>query len=134
MQLVLILATKENLPAVLDRIVVYVKEKDEEESGEVVEQAAELVEQLGDSLDWRASSLLRLVQVSKGKVRDAVVARIKFLLAPHASTEMEPADELELNRVRGRLRELLNSLVERGVRGGPAPPVVVALAAWCEGR
>ena len=134
LQLVLILATKENLPAVLDRIVVYVKEKDEEESGEVVEQAAELVEQLGDSLDWRASSLLRLVQVSKGKVRDAVVARIKFLLAPHASTELEPADELELNRVRGRLRELLNSLVERGVRGGPAPPVVVALAAWCEGR
>jgi len=134
LHLVLILATKENLPAVLDRIVAYVKEKDEEESGEVVEQAAELVERLGDSLDWRASSLLRLVQVSKGRVREAVVARIKFLLAPPPTTELEPADELELNRVRGRLRELLNSLVERGVRGGPAPPVVIALAAWCEGR
>jgi len=134
LQLVLILATKDNLPAVLDRIVAYVKEKDEEESGEVVKEAAELVEKFGASLDWRASSLLRLVQVSKGAVREAVVARIKFLLAPPTTADLEPADELELNRVRGKLRELLNSLVEKGVRGGPAPSVVLALAAWCEGR
>merc|ERR1719193_679893 len=71
---------------------------------------------------------------SKGRVREAVVARIKFLLAPPATNELEPADELELNRVRGRLRDMLNSLVERGVKGGPAPPVVIGLAAWCEGR
>ena len=59
----LVLATRENVSAVLDRIVVYVKSRGEEEGGQVVRQAAELVVRLGKELDWKASTLLRLVQV-----------------------------------------------------------------------
>lgn len=128
--LVLVLATRDNVAAVVDKIVAHVKAQGEEEGGEVVEEAAALVLRLGATLDWRASSLLRLVQVARGEARRRTVERLKFLLADPAAGEQEAADELELNRVRGKLRGLLAGLVERG-----APPAVVAaLWAWCEGR
>ena len=78
------------------------------------------------------------LQASRGSERARVVSQLKFLLCdplvPATARQLEPADELELNRVRLKLRDLLNSLVERGVSGGPAPSVVVALSAWCQGR
>ena len=128
--LVLVLATRDNVAAVVDKIVAHVKARGEEEGGEVVEEAAALVLRLGASLDWRASSLLRLVQVARGAARRRTVERLKFLLADPAAGEQEAADELELNRVRSKLRGLLAGLVERGA----PPPVVAALWAWCEGR
>ena len=60
--------------------------------------------------------------------------KLQHLLSLPLQLEQEPADELEMNRVRSRLRDLLAGLLERGVRGGPLPVVVVVLWAWCEGR
>jgi hypothetical protein len=95
---------------------------------------AALVERFGENLDWKASTMLRVVQMSKDKQRDQMTEKLKFLLSNPLSEDKDPATVLELNRVRNKLRSLLANIVEKGLKGKAAPTAVVALHIWCEGQ
>jgi hypothetical protein len=69
LQLLVVLASKENVGSVVDNILGHVKMQ-EGDCIQVLEQVAALVERFGENLDWKASTMLRVVQVSKDKQRD----------------------------------------------------------------
>ena len=95
---------------------------------------AALADRFGDNLDWKASTMLRVIQVSKEKQRYQMTEKLKFLLANPLSEDKDPATVLELNRVRIKLRSLLANIVEKGLKGKAAPVAVAALHIWCEGQ
>jgi len=133
LQLLVVLASKENVGSVVDNIVGHVKRQGGDCS-QVLEQVAALVDRFGESLDWKASTLLRVVQVSKDKQRNQMTEKLKFLLSNPLCEDGDLASVLELNRVRIKLRNLLSNIVEKGLKGKPAPVVVTALHIWCEGQ
>ena len=60
MQLLVVLASKDNVGSVVDNILGHVK-RQEGDCSQVVEQVAALVERFGENLDWKASTMLRIV-------------------------------------------------------------------------
>ena len=133
LELLVVLASKDNVVAVVDNILGQVKKQDSDCS-QVVDQVAGLVEKFVENLDWRASTMLRVVQVSKDKQREEMTEKLKFLLANPLSEDKDPATELELNRVRNKLKNLLGNIVDNGLKGKAAPVAVTALYIWCEGQ
>ena len=92
------------------------------------------MDRFGENLDWKASTMLRVVQVAKDNQRDHMTEKLKFLLANPLSEDKDPATVLELNRVRNKLRSLLANIVEKGLKGKAAPVAVITLHIWCEGK
>ena len=135
LSLLVVLANKKNVKSVVDTIIGYIKKEGRSHS-ELIDQVVELVTMFQDSLDWYTSSLLRLIQVSRGKQSETSIEKLKFLLVDPLTSEVDsdPATVLERNRVRLKLSSILAGLVEKGTIGGSAPPTVVALWVWCEGR
>ena len=133
LQLLVVLASKENVISVVDNILGHVKRRDGDCS-QVVDQVADLVDRFGGSLDWRASTMLRVVQVSKDKQREEMTEKLKFMLANPFCEDQDPATELELNRVRNKLKNLLGNIVDKGLAGKASPVAVTALYIWCQGQ
>jgi len=133
LELLVVLASKDNVVAVVDNILGQVKKQDSD-CRQVVDQVAGLVDKFVENLDWRASTMLRVVQVSKDKQREEMTQKLKFLLANPLSDDKDPATELELNRVRSKLKSLLGNIVNNGLKGKAAPVAVTALYIWCEGQ
>ena len=138
-ELLLVVASQENVMSIVDRVLAHVAGSGSNSNSDysmVVDRVVILVERFGDSVqdcDWKASTLLRIVQVSKNDQRDKIIERLKFLLT--SSDEGDAATILELNRVRIRLRKLLSDIVtSRQEAGRPVPPPVTSLQVWCDAQ
>ena len=137
-ELLLVVASQENVMSIVDRVLAHVADSGASKTdySMVVDRVVILVERFGDSVqdcDWKASTLLRIVQVSKNEQRDKMMERLKFLLT--SSDEGDAATILELNRVRIRLRKLLSDIVtSRQEAGRPVPPPVTSLLVWCDAQ
>lgn len=138
-ELLVVLANAGNVKNIVDTIIRFVKKEANKEAfntREIIDKVVKLVSEHEESLDWYTSCLLRLVQVSSGAQRETIIEKLKFLLCDPLPRHLDrdPATELERNRVKLKLKTVLSNLVENGVKGGSAPPTVVALWVWCEGR
>ena len=137
-ELLLVVASKDNVMSIVDRVLAHVAESGSCKTNYsmVVDRVVILVERFGDSVqdcDWKASTLLRIVQVSKDDQRDKMMERLKFLLT--SSDEGDAAIVLELNRVRIRLRKLLTDIVSsRQEAGRPVPAPVTSLRVWSDNQ
>ena len=134
-ELLLVVADKDNVVTIVDRVLGHVASSEARtDYSRVVDRVVLLVERFGDAVqdcDWKASTLLRIVQVSKQQQRDRMLERLKLLLAA-CDEEGDAAAVLELNRVRIKLRALLSDIVTSRQQAGRAvPPPVTSLQVWC---
>ena len=100
----------------------------------VIDRVVTLVERWGPTVqdcDWMASTLLRLVQVTKHQQRDKMIETLKLLLTTTNCDEGDAASVLELNSVRQKLARLLQDItVSRESSGRPVPAPVTSLRVW----
>ncbi|XP_023338713.1 uncharacterized protein LOC111709310 isoform X1 [Eurytemora carolleeae] len=85
-----------------------------------------VIDKYSQDLDWKTSSILRLVQCSKGATKDIMVENLKYILSPQTKIIQDSDTEKELDSVRKKISKLLNNLVRSGVRN----PVVLELLVW----
>ena len=134
-QLVLLLASRDNLVSIVDRVLGHVARVRSDYST-VLDRLVTIMEKYGDNVDcdWKASTLLRIIQVSKNRQRDFMMERLKLLLSCEEA-EGDAATVLELNRVRLKLRSLLADIVRSRQSAGKVIPIsVICLSVWCEAQ
>ena len=134
-QLILLLASRDNLVSIVDRVLAHVARARADYSA-VLDRLVNIMEKYGDNADcdWKASTLLRIIQVSKNRQRDLMMERLKLLLSSDEA-EGDAATVLELNRVRLKLRSLLADIVRSRLSAGKVVPVsVICLSVWCEAQ
>jgi len=136
-ELLVLAASRSNVMSIVDRVLSHVAANiTRSDYSMVVDRLILMVEKFGDTVqdcDWRASTLLRIVQVTKHEQRDKMMERLKLLLTQ--CDEGDAAAVLELNRVRIKLRALLSDIIrsrEKSNRQVPAP--VISLKIWCDAQ
>ena len=135
-QLILLLASPENLVSIVDRVLAHLARARADYSL-VLERLLDILEKFGENADcdWRAGTLLRIIQVSKNRQRDLMMERLKLVLSSCDEAEGDAATVLELNRVRLKLRSLLADIRLSRLSAGKAVPVsVLCLSVWCEAQ
>ena len=135
-QLILLLASRDNLVSIVDRVLAHVA-RDRSDYSTVLDRLVSIMEKYGDNVDcdWKASTLLRIIQVSKNRQRDVMMERLKLLLSSSDEAEGDAATVLELNRVRLKLRSLLGDIMRSRQSAGKMIPIsVTCLSVWCEAQ
>ena len=135
-QLILLLASRDNLVSIVDRVLAHVA-RDRSDYSSVLDRLVSIMEKYGDNVDcdWKASTLLRIIQVSKNRQREVMMERLKLLLSSCDEAEGDAATVLELNRVRLKLRSLLADIMRSRQCAGKLVPIsVICLSVWCEAQ
>jgi len=134
------IASKDNAKSVVDAILVHLKKTNSSKTKDMADRKVDctgneklvqdvyrIVMSLSDDLDWQTSSILRLIQSSRGETRGNMVENLKFLISPTSfNKKTDAVKEIELKKVRRKIKKLLNNLVESGVRN----PVILELYVW----